>query len=200
LTGTITTFNYGSDTNNIHLPNQNYRACVRQEEDYCCVKYSVCSYSGTTISAQDFNLDQGFLSASTAPCNALGQDCSTSPPTQTTVTTAALIGTYCTSNNAQLTSVETGYTGDFITIQGSASTCSRTDNANGNQYYCGAELNTGAGNTQSIDICDCSPLFGIRVHTDATYDYGTTAASTTAPDTGPSGVCLDFTHVPCNQL
>merc|ERR1711936_1255167 len=117
---------------------------------------------GTTISAQDFNLDQGFLSASTAPCNALGQDCSTSPPTQTTVTTAALIGTYCTSNNAQ--------------------------------------LNTGAGNTQSIDICDCSPLFGIRVHTDATYDYGTTAASTTAPDTGPSGVCLDFTHVPCNQL
>ena len=66
-------------------------------------------------------MDQGFLSASTAPCNALGQDCSTSPPTQTTVTTAALIGTYCTSNNAQLTSVETGYTGDFITIQGTYS-------------------------------------------------------------------------------
>ena len=142
-------------------------------------------------------MDQGFLSASTAPCNALGQDCSAAPTTQTTVTTAALIGTYCTSNNAQLTSVETGYTGDFITIQGtysvyldikywtflkfvappqvyprdlvqmgicdsyqvfrlilgSASTCSRTDNANGNQYYCGVELNTGAGNTQSIDIC-----------------------------------------------
>ena len=40
-----------------------------------------------------------------------------------------------------------------FSILGSASTCSRTDNANGNQYYCGAELNTGAGNTQSIDIC-----------------------------------------------
>ena len=51
-----------------------------------------------------------------------------------------------------------------------------------------------------FNLTDCSPLFGIRVHTDATYDYGTTAASTTAPDTGPSGVCLDFTHVPCNQL
>jgi len=207
LTGTITTFNYGSDTNNIHLPNQNYRACVRQEEDYCCVKYSVCSYSSTSLtgtsnnSPQDFNLDQGFLPAATAPCNALGQSCTSGgTPAQTTVTGAALIGTYCSSNNAAIASVETDYTGDFITIQGSASTCSRTDNANGNQYYCGAELNTGAGNTQSIDICDCSPLFGIRVHTDATYDYGTTAASTTAPDTGPSGVCLDFTHVPCNQL
>ena len=36
---------------------------------------------------------------------------------------------------------------------GSASTCSRTDNANGNQNYCGTKLNTGAGNGNSIDIC-----------------------------------------------
>ena len=49
------------------------------------------------------------------------------------------------------------------------------------------------------NLSDCSPLFGIRVHTDATYDYGSTTA-TYAPDSGPSGVCLDFTHVPCNQL
>ena len=38
-------------------------------------------------------------------------------------------------------------------IQGSASTCSRTDQANGNQNYCGTKLNTGAGHKQSIDIC-----------------------------------------------
>ena len=49
------------------------------------------------------------------------------------------------------------------------------------------------------NLTDCSPLFGIRVHTDATYDYGSTTA-TYAPTTTQSGVCLDFTHVPCNQL
>ena len=62
-------------------------------------------------------MDQGFLPAATAPCNALGQSCANGAATQTTVTGAALIGTYCTSNNAQLTSVETGYTGDFINPQ-----------------------------------------------------------------------------------
>ena len=53
-------------------------------------------------------------------------------------------------------------------------------------------------------LTDCNPLFGINVHTDATYDYRdteTTAGTTTyAPTNTQSGVCLDFTHVPCNQL
>lgn len=199
LTGTITTFNYGSSTDNIHLPNQNYRACVRQEEDYCCVKYSVCS-SGTN----DFNLDQGFKPIGTAPCNTLGQTCASGSLTATAMVSGALIGTYCTQNNNALADIDTTFTGDFISIDGGASTCSRTDNANGNQHYCGTALNTGAGNPNSIDICDCNPLFGINVHTDATYDYRdteTTAGTTTyAPTNTQSGVCLDFTHVPCNQL
>merc|ERR1712223_2315985 len=170
LTGRITTFNYGGDTDNIHLPAQNYRACVRQEEDYCCVKYSVCS----DTNAYDFNLDQGFLANENAPIGTLGQT-----DTSNAVTTYALIGTYCTTNNnspAGLANVEDTYTGDYITIAGAASTCSRTDNANGNQFYCGTKLNTGAGAQNNIDICDCTPLFGIRVHTDSTYDYGRTTA------------------------
>jgi len=193
LTGRITTFNYGGDTDNIHLPNQNYRACVRQEEDYCCVKYSVCS----DTNAYDFNLDQGFLANANAPVNTLGKT-----DTTTAVTTYALIGTYCTTNNngvGGLANNEDSYTGDYITIAGAASTCSRTDNANGNQNYCGTHLNTGAGAKKNIDICDCTPLFGIRVHTDSTYDYGSPTAPVIAPTTGPSGVCLDYTHVPCNQ-
>ena len=48
-------------------------------------------------------------------------------------------------------------------------------------------------------LTDCTPLFGIRVHTDSTYDYGSPTAPVVAPTTGPSGVCLDYTHVPCNQ-
>jgi len=201
LTGKITTFNYGDSSNNIHLPDQDYRVCVRQEQDYCCVKYSVCSSTSSTTNAYDFNLDQGFRPVATAPGNTLGQS-----STGQTIVTGALIGTYCTSNNngnGGLADVETTYTGDFITIDGSASTCSRTDNANGNQNYCGTALNTGAGNANSIDICDCTPIFGLRVHTDATYDYGCASCSpttTTAPTTTQSGVCLDFTHVPCNQL
>jgi hypothetical protein len=52
-------------------------------------------------------------------------------------------------------------------FDGGASTCSRTDNANVNQHYCGTALNTGAGNLNSIDICDCNPLFGISVNIDS---------------------------------
>ena len=64
-------------------------------------------------------MDQGFLPVALSPCNSLGQDCSTSPNTQTTVT-GALIGTYCTSTNTNSLSdvVATAYTGDFITIDG----------------------------------------------------------------------------------
>merc|ERR1712223_7747 len=193
LTGTITTFNYGG----IHLPNQNYRACVRQEQDYCCVKYSVCS----DTNANGFNLDQGFIANAMAPAGTLGQmkDANGNNIPET----GALIGTYCTTNNigtGGLSDVESTYTGDFITIAGSASTCSRTDQANGYQNYCGTKLNTGAGHKQSIDICDCAPLFGIRVHTDAVADYGSGANTIQAPTNTISGVCLDFTHVPCNQL
>ena len=46
-------------------------------------------------------------------------------------------------------------------------------------------------------LTDCTPIFGIRVHTDGVADYGKGSAA--APTDTISGACLDFTHIPCNQ-
>jgi len=42
LTGRFTTFNF-LDTADNHLPNQDYSVCIRQEEGFCCVQYTVCA-------------------------------------------------------------------------------------------------------------------------------------------------------------
>jgi len=43
VTGRFTTFNFANAATQSHLRNQNYNICIRQEEGYCCVRYSVCS-------------------------------------------------------------------------------------------------------------------------------------------------------------
>merc|ERR1711860_347161 len=42
LTGRLTTFNF-IPTDSSHLQSQNYRACIRQEQGYCCIQYMPCS-------------------------------------------------------------------------------------------------------------------------------------------------------------
>ena len=46
VTGTIKTFNFEHPNDN-HPPNQEYSSCVRREEGFCCVEYSICT--GTTF-------------------------------------------------------------------------------------------------------------------------------------------------------
>merc|ERR1712226_235180 len=41
LTGVIKTFNFDDSADN-HLGNQNYDVCIRQEEGFCCIEYTVC--------------------------------------------------------------------------------------------------------------------------------------------------------------
>lgn len=43
LTGRFQTFNFADTTTPQHLANQNYGICIRQEDGYCCIKYSLCS-------------------------------------------------------------------------------------------------------------------------------------------------------------
>jgi hypothetical protein len=45
--GRLTTFNFGEDG---HLPNQNYKICVRQEMGFCCNKYSLCDSTAFELS------------------------------------------------------------------------------------------------------------------------------------------------------
>ena len=57
--GVIKSFNY-DDSDNIHLPNQDYAVCVRRMAGFCCVEYQVCSneadgytWGGNTAIAAD---------------------------------------------------------------------------------------------------------------------------------------------------
>jgi len=49
ITGQITTFNFPT-TSGPHLPSQDYSHCIRQEQGFCCVEYSVCSDSDDQFS------------------------------------------------------------------------------------------------------------------------------------------------------
>ena len=39
--GTIMSYNF-NDASSIHLPNQLYSNCIRREQGFCCIQYSVC--------------------------------------------------------------------------------------------------------------------------------------------------------------
>ena len=43
LTGRFQTFNFQDSASPLHLANQNYDICIRQEDGYCCVQYSPCA-------------------------------------------------------------------------------------------------------------------------------------------------------------
>jgi len=70
LTGRIETFNFANSATQSHLASQNYNICIRQEQGYCCVQYTVCSdansYSLDVLTAAamakiDTNCDSDFL-------------------------------------------------------------------------------------------------------------------------------------------
>ena len=42
VTGTIQSYNYAGLA---QLSNQNYKNCIRQEEGYCCIQYTVITYN-----------------------------------------------------------------------------------------------------------------------------------------------------------
>lgn len=43
LTGRFQTFNFADINPAVHLASQNYGICIRQEEGYCCIQYTLCS-------------------------------------------------------------------------------------------------------------------------------------------------------------
>lgn len=94
LTGSMSTFNFNSASGN-HLALQNYEICVRQEQGYCCIEYSVC---GTDLS--NFSLNNVV---------ALIQD-----------TAKSVVGSVCF---ATTTGVASDTTADYIVIEGSGAGC-----------------------------------------------------------------------------
>jgi len=43
LTGRFQTFNFADTNPAVHLASQDYGICIRQEEGYCCIQYTLCS-------------------------------------------------------------------------------------------------------------------------------------------------------------
>jgi hypothetical protein len=117
LTGRITTFNFLNSAGS-HLNNQDYSHCIRQEQGYCCVQYTVCSDTSS------FSWDSNEAN------------------------TKALTGTNCGDSPT----ADAYTSADYITIEGSANSCS--SNALYNQY-CGYALNPDDSNTPSINVPIC---------------------------------------------
>lgn len=47
LTGRFQTFNFAETTTPQHLASQNYGICIRNEANYCCIQYALCSDSNS---------------------------------------------------------------------------------------------------------------------------------------------------------
>jgi len=81
LTGRIETFNFANTAVQSHLRNQNYNICIRQEQGYCCVQYSVCTDDNSyTLDADiamaktDTNCSDDFLGI-----DGIGMTCNSAP-------------------------------------------------------------------------------------------------------------------------
>jgi len=57
VTGRFSTFNY-QDVDGVHLRNQDYSYCIRQEYGHCCVQYQVCDDDPTAFTLDGIYNDQ----------------------------------------------------------------------------------------------------------------------------------------------
>lgn len=64
--GTLMTFNFAGNT--VHLQNQDYNICIRQEEGYCCNQYTVC----TPVANQGGPFSLSLIDAAGAAATAVG--------------------------------------------------------------------------------------------------------------------------------
>jgi len=139
VTGRIETFNFNTAAGS-HLPNQDYAACVRQEEGRCCIEYTVCSddNSFSLNNLIDISADATLGKSST--------------------------GTNCYPG----TNTASDFTGDFIEIAGSGGSCGASSGSLycGQALHV---LNDQLVALQ-IPICDCTTPFAVNVVTDAYAD------------------------------
>jgi len=79
ISGRFQTFNFADAAKQIHLADQNYGICIRQEDGYCCIQYSLCadaaSWSlamGAATSAADTLCSEDYvgISGASSNCNA----------------------------------------------------------------------------------------------------------------------------------
>jgi len=58
LSGRFQTFNFAETTTPMHLASQNYAICIRREEGYCCVEYSLCDGATSSYGLSSLHASQ----------------------------------------------------------------------------------------------------------------------------------------------
>jgi len=191
LTGRITTFNFNAVQPSSHLDKQQYKVCVRQALDYCCVEYSVCEDENS------FTLDNTFYNLTQTLNNTFNPNDNGNDNSDQIV---ALATSSCTK--------------DFIEIESSAEICYSPITYT---RFCGFTLSTALGANTEEDarsgsdntICDCSPPFGVSIRTSNEDTKGYTEAQLDtnsasgqkwdfeAEDIPARGLCLNYKQVRC---
>jgi len=173
LTGRITNFNWGatSTANQVHLANQRQSICIRQNEGYCCVRYSLCDFVPTTIT------EMGHMQ-----------------PSWKIDSSADIVG-----NAAKAVDTGTDCTNDYLEIPGASNTCNQGFNEQETSRLCGLQFGAvGTIDMQKFaisNICSCNAPFTLNIVTDATAIDGT---GKTDSALGDRGLCLDYQQIPCN--
>jgi len=142
LTGRITNFNWGAtaSANQVHLANQNQQVCIRQNEGYCCIRYSLCDFAPTTITAMGHMQPSWRLDSS-----------------------ADIVG-----NAANSVDTGTVCTNDYVEIAGATNQCEQGFTGHETSRLCGLQFGAvGSINMQMFaisNICSCNTFHSGYCH------------------------------------
>merc|ERR1739838_169792 len=163
--GQLTTFNYAG--NALHLADQDYNICIRQEMGMTCTVYTVCdAIAGQGLPFSLSNLDPAGL-----PASAKG------------LSDGACSGTAALPGG-----------GDYIQIAGSSEKCFATTLTN---KYCGDVLTTDVVTPGTLNnpICDCTTPFRVGIFTNGPGVAGALQEDADAGFLQSRGVCLDYKQI-----
>ena len=189
LTGRITNFNWGAtaSANQVHLANQNQQVCIRQNEGYCCIRYSLCDFAPTTITAMGHMQPSWRLDSSADIVGNAANSVDT--------------GTDCTNDYVEIGNerpfwIKIIFQLNIICLAGATNQCEQGFTGHETSRLCGLQFGAvGSINMQMFaisNICSCNAPFTLDIVTDATTIDGT---GKTDSALGDRGLCLDYTQV-----
>lgn len=189
LTGRITNFNWGAtaSANQVHLANQNQQVCIRQNEGYCCIRYSLCDFAPTTITAMGHMQPSWRLDSSADIVGNAANSVDT--------------GTDCTNDYVEIGNempfwIKIIFHLNIICLAGATNQCEQGFTGHETSRLCGLQFGAvGSINMQMFaisNICSCNAPFTLDIVTDATTIDGT---GKTDSALGDRGLCLDYTQV-----
>jgi len=200
-TGLVQTFNWQTTTTSTHLANQNYDVCVRKMIGMCVICWSPETTGTAAAKTGSFGVNNGANSMDTMPMSATGAGC---PDAEAAEDSNDFIiipsGVAPTANNAN------------IVPGGDLNKAAVTEDAIGEDIFCGRYLAAGAAAAADGSVCSRVTPFKLGVRFDdheatatgaagedgkeAKQEASGTAAAVTNP-LGTSGFSLGFEQFTC---